>query len=369
MMFQSPICLALVVMCLHLASTPCVGQTQPVWDIQKSGVTVSLRGLCVVDADSVWVSGAEGTVIRTADAGETWLDVSIREASELDFRDVHAWDDQHAVALSAGQPARVYRTDDGGRTWSQQYQHASEESFFDSLAFWDVQHGIAMSDPIDGRVLFLVTSDGGGTWRELPVANRPRTLPGEAGFAASGSNMTIYKNRVFVALGGGLPEQDEVESRVVYSDDRGKTWQASIVPMRRGPSRGIFSVHFASQQKGVCVGGDYQKESDDRDNLAVTHDGGKTWSRPAGKSPQGFRSCVTSQTRDGQTIWVCVGPSGTDVSDDGSGWRLVSEVGFHAVEFSPDGASGFACGSDGRVAKWRAKQPAVLSEPGTSKRP
>ena len=88
---------------------------QPVWELQHTGVNASLRGLSVVDRRIVWASGSEGTVIRTEDAGKTWHDVSVPQATKLDFRDIHAFDAQVAVIVSAGQPARFYRTQDGGK--------------------------------------------------------------------------------------------------------------------------------------------------------------------------------------------------------------------------------------------------------------
>lgn len=39
------------------------------------GVTVSLRGLSVVDDKVAWASGVNGTVIRTIDGGQTWTEL------------------------------------------------------------------------------------------------------------------------------------------------------------------------------------------------------------------------------------------------------------------------------------------------------
>jgi hypothetical protein len=124
--------------------------------------------------------------------------------------------------------------------------------------------------------------------------------------------------------------------------------------MVRSPSAGIFSICFANGNDGVVVGGDYKQPDDDSDNYAVTRDGGLTWTTPKPRQPpSGFRSCVATW-RDGREVnFVAVGTNGTDLSTDlGTQWRRVSNEGFHAVEFTPDGKQGWACGSDGRVAKW-----------------
>jgi len=44
----------------------------PSFEVQDSGVSVSLRGLSVVSSEVAWASGENGTVIRTVDAGQSW---------------------------------------------------------------------------------------------------------------------------------------------------------------------------------------------------------------------------------------------------------------------------------------------------------
>ena len=44
----------------------------PSFEVQDSGVSVSLRGLSVVSSEVVWASGENGTVIRTTNGGQSW---------------------------------------------------------------------------------------------------------------------------------------------------------------------------------------------------------------------------------------------------------------------------------------------------------
>lgn len=330
-------------------------EQQP-WELQNSGVTASLRGLSVVDSNTAWSSGSGGTVIKTVDGGKNWKDVSVADAGDLDFRDIHAFDSRTAVILSAGQPARVYRTEDAGASWHLQFEHPDEKSFFDALSFFDDQHGIAMSDPVDNRVLLIETLDGGKTWAELPARRRPVKQRGEAGFAASGTNMRVVGDAVFIALGGADKGQAETSSRIVFSHDRAKAWQQAVVPMPRNPSSGIFSMVFVDPQTAVVVGGDYLNQQERDGTAACTQDGGKTWSRPTGKLPRGYRSGVAAGQQDGQTLLVAVGPAGTDVSLDlGQNWQAASDQGFHAVQFTPDGKRAWASGADGAIGRWNGK--------------
>lgn len=345
---------ALSLLWLFLISAVASGDEgrQPVWELQHTGVNASLRGLSVVDRRIVWASGSEGTVIRTEDAGKTWHDVSVPQATKLDFRDIHAFDAQVAVIVSAGQPARFYRTRDGGKHWKLTFEHPDRRSFFDALAFWDRQRGVAMSDPVDGQVLLLETRDGGETWSSLPMSRLPRAKVGEAGFAASGTNMIVRQPRdVFIAMGGAREGEQHPRSRILYSLDGARTWKYATAPLPRSPSSGIFSVAFGEAGQGVAVGGDYLRPQVGRGNVAVSDDRGRTWTKPKGQPPRGFRSCVSARVTQQGVLWVAVGPSGTDLSTDGgNNWRAAANVGFHAVVFQQQ--VGFASGTDGRVARW-----------------
>ena len=69
---------------------------------------------------------------------------------------------------------------------------------------------------------------------------------------------------------------------------------------------------FRDAQHGVIVGGDYQKEKEAIDNLAITSDGGVTYN--AVKGLTGFRSVVAYVP--GTTMLVAIGPSGGDYSTE-----------------------------------------------------
>ena len=89
------------------------------WVPQPSGTTARLRGLSVVDERVAWAGGAGGTVLRTVDGGKTWQRRVVPDAEALDFRDIEAFDESTAYALSigAGELSRIYKTTDGGATW------------------------------------------------------------------------------------------------------------------------------------------------------------------------------------------------------------------------------------------------------------
>ena len=313
------------------------------WNRVNVDTKASLRGLHVLSEIDIWASGSGGTIINSIDGGQTWRVKIVPGAEELDFRDIHAVDDATIVAITSGTPARIYRSVDGGSNWKLVYENQDEKVFLDALSFWDDQTGIVMGDPIDEDLFLLGTSDGGRTWENYKQT--PRTLPGEAGFAASGTNMiTTGKQRVFIGLGGALPESSSRTSRILISENGGKDWVAATVPMMRNPSAGIFSICFANAKDGVAVGGDYKQPDGTRSNYAATHDGGKTWKTPRPRQPpSGYRSCVAKWVDDRELNFISVGPNGTDLSTDlGESWTRISNEGFNSIQFTADGRFGWA---------------------------
>ena len=125
-------------------------------------------------------------------------------------------------------------------------------------------------------------------------------------------------------------------------------------PLRAGvPSAGIFSAAFRDARHGVIAGGDYQQPALRGRNLAVTSDGGVTWTlADSTSSPAGYRSAVAFVPKSNDRTLVAVGLTGTDVSRDGGAtWAPVDSVAYNSVAFAADG-SGWAVGPKGRIARW-----------------
>ena len=325
---------------LLLAAGPAAAQWRP----QQSNTTADLRGLSVVSPQVVWASGTGGTFARTTDGGVSWQPSTVSSASQLDFRDVEAFDANTAYLLSAGkgQLSRIYKTTDGGAHWIMQFIARQPEAFFDAMAFWDRDHGIAVSDPVGGHFVIVVTENGGRTWTEVPATSTPPAAAGEGAFAASGTCIAVQgTNRVWFVTGGAV-------ARVFRSEDRGRTWSVSAAPIASGvESAGIFSIAFGAAAQGVIVGGDYRKPNDAVDNIAVTSDAGRTWRLSSGRRPSGYRSGAVFV---GVMTILAVGTSGSDVSTDGGvSWTPVDRENNNSVG-ARDGVA-WAVGPHGRIAK------------------
>jgi photosystem II stability/assembly factor-like uncharacterized protein len=320
--------------------------TTPHWTIQTSGVTARLRGVSAVSDQVAWASGADSTVLRTADGGATWKRVKVT-IDRLDFRDIDAMNARTAYVLSIGNgpTSRIYKTTDAGATWTLQFKNDNPRAFYDSMSFWDAEHGIVMGDSIDGQFCIMTTENGGQTWVRVPASALPPALPNEGAFAASGTNIAVFgKTNAWIGTGAAA------RARVLRTRDRGRTWAIADTPLIAGPSAGIFSVAFHDAKHGVIVGGDYKKENEAVDNLAVTNDGGATWTLAKGLS--GFRSVVAYVPGTKTPILVAVGPSGADYStDDGRTWRPIDGPGFDTMSFVRDKAVGWGAGARGKIGR------------------
>jgi photosystem II stability/assembly factor-like uncharacterized protein len=319
----------------------------PRWNPQTSGVTARLRGVSTASDRIVWASGTNGTILRTDDGGQTWQRQSIPDTETLDFRDIDAVSEQIAYVLSIGpgEASRIYKTVDAGRHWTQVFRNDNPKAFYDAMAFWDASRGVAIADSIDGRFTIVTTANGGARWDAVDPARLPPALPNEGAFAASGTNVAVLPpNHVWVGTGAAS------RARVLRSADGGKTWTVADTPIASGASSGIFSIAFRDALHGVVVGGDYKREADAVDNVAVTQDGGVRWTRVAGLG--GFRSVVAYLPGAKTPTLIAVGPSGADLStDDGRTWTPVAGEGYHAFSFAPRRGTGWGVGEKGKIGR------------------
>ena len=186
----------------------------------------------------------------------------------------------------------------------------------------------------------------------------PDALPGEFGFAASGTCLTTFgKHDAWFGTGGGA------QGRVFHSRDNGKTWTVAATPVvsTSPDGGGIFSLAFRDSRHGFAIGGDLSVAGTAVDALAVTRDGGSTWRLvPADDAPAFYRSgsaFVQLPARHHSPSWLhehpsrarshasrialAVGPTGSDISfDGGNTWTAFDPAsgGFDSVECAGDGS-------------------------------
>ncbi len=244
----------------------------------------------------------------------------------------------HIFILSIAQPALLYAYDKGNKETTLVYVEDVDGVFYDSMTFWNEQEGIAIGDPVDECLSIIVTIDGGKTWNKLSCDILPKTVDGEAAFAASDTNIVVVGDRTWIITGGQ-------KSNVLYSPDKGGTWSISSIPLVQGnETTGGYSLDFYNENLGIAYGGDYLKPKDNSANIALTADGGKQWSLIGQNVNQGYKSCVQFVPDSNGNEIIALGFSGISYSRDrGESWKEISKESYLSFRFLNDSIA-FASG-------------------------
>lgn len=345
-------------------SVPAARQADvPSWRFMPTATSNTLITVDVVDRDVVWAVGGgfrgatnDGAVVRTVDGGRSWRNVTPPGGVADKFRDVEAFDRDHALVLTlprGDEPSRIYRTADGGVTWHLVFRNAVPNAFYDCMAFFDDRHGLAVSDPVGGKFPILATEDGGSTWRQAPADGMPAATPDD-GALASGTCMVAHDRRHAWFGTTGTRGGTGRNPQVFRTADGGRTWSAADTPIP-GETASIASLSFRDPRHGLAVGGDFDPDNGiDSGAAASTADGGTSWS--LGGAPGGFRNSVAWVPGSGRTA-VAVGPNGSDVStDSGKSWTLFDRTRLLGVNCRA-GAGCWAVGERGTAARLVIQHP------------
>jgi photosystem II stability/assembly factor-like uncharacterized protein len=304
---------------------------------------LSIRAIELLEDKSLTFAANNNSYGLYNSNNERWS-ISKQEYDTLDlsFRSV-AHTSTDFFMLTVASPGLLFKTGNNGKM-KIVYKETNPKTFYDSMNFWNDKEGIAIGDPTEDCMSIIITRDGGNTWTKLSCDDLPKAKEGEAAFAASDTNIAIVGDNTWVATGGKA-------SRVLYSPDKGKTWEVFETPIVQGlETTGMYSIDFYDAKNGFAIGGDYTKPEDNQANKIVTNDGGKTWEVVAkGKNP-GYRSCVQYiPNRMGKEL-VTIGFKGIDYSNDsGTTWKHLSDEGFYTIRFLNDSIAYVA--GKGRISK------------------
>lgn len=300
----------------------------------SSGETISIRGLSVVDDQTLWVSGTKGKVGISKDGGKSWDWHQVKGFEKTDFRDIEAFDDRTALIIGIDSPGVILKTKDGGQNWSVVYRDDQRGVFMDAMDFTKDGRGIVVGDPIQQKPYILTTSDFGDHWVSYTDHTIPDLKEGESMFASSGTNVRFIDKHKTVLITGGK------SSRILLNE------QWVDLPLLQGlTSTGANSI-AVSKKRFIVVGGDFTKDTLQLGN-AVISSNGKDWQVPT-TPPQGYRSCV--EYIGGNTFIAC-GTSGVDISyDNGDHWIPLSKESYHVVRKAKKGQAVYLAGTKGHIA-------------------
>ena len=304
---------------------------------------LSIRALDLASDKSIAFAANDGVFGLYNPQTQQWTTATQNyDTLNLQFRAIARTADDFFM-LSVDNPALLFKTGENG-AMEVVYKEEHENVFYNAMRFWNSKEGIAIGDPTEECMSIIITRDGGKTWHKVACENLPKIKEGEAAFAASNTNIAIIGNKAWIATGG-------MTSRILFSDDKGKSWQVFETPMINGEATtGTYSIDFYDENNGFAIGGDYTKPDANNANKMRTSNGGRTWELVGNGKEPGYRSCVQYVPNSGGKELVTIGIQGIDYSSDsGSTWKHLSDEGFYTLRFMNDSVA-YAAGQ-GRIAK------------------
>ena len=264
------------------------------------------RSILIKDS-IVYTANSNGTLYATnIHGGYSYNILGSQKYEEL--RDL-AYCNGFITAMQSGTYGVLVQTD--GKKFTQNIQPENgmwNKKFLDGMDFKD-SIGFLMGDPIDSIFSLYKSNDYGQTWQQCE--SNLKAFDGEAGFAASGTNVQVLKDSCFVFISGGK------KSRYFRSNDAGKTWSSTSLPYMTSETNGAFSIYMINESDGVIVGGDYKNPYLCLNTCFFTDDGGKFWMN-AETQTRGYRSCTHYKN---DVLYAC-GTNGIDFSTDkGKNWK------------------------------------------------
>lgn len=315
---------------------------QNIINVLDSGRKTSLRGLCVVDNNTVWASGSNGTVARSLDGGKTFEWLTVQGFEKRDFRDVEAFDANTAIIMAVAEPAIILKTKDGGKNWYKVFEDTTKGMFLDAMDFDGRGTGVVIGDPINENLFKAFTTTNGEVWAVLEMIDSSYKLnEGEAFFASSGTNIKLTRNKDYptvYATGG-------TKSRLFFREN---FYSLPLIQGKETTGANSLAINN-SGKKAVIVGGDFKNDTSSYLNCVIVKLSRTPEFTTPVTPPHGYRSCVEYIS---ETKLITCGTSGVDVSNDGGmNWSLISTQSFHVCQKAKNGTAVFLAGANGKIAK------------------
>ena len=225
------------------------------WKAVPTPVTRTLTGLAFKDARSGVAVGHGASILRTADAGQSWQQVRIDEAGTDSLLGVTHLADDHFIAYGAF--GLLFDSADAGRTWVRRTVIAE-----------DFDRHISQVLEVDGTLLLVAESgslarstDGGVTWMQM-------TSP----YAGSFFGALETRDKAVLVFG--------MRGNVYRTTDLGVTWQK----IETGTTASLMSGRQLADGRLLLVG--------NVGLLAQSRDDGRTVELHWSPASRGFASLI-----------------------------------------------------------------------------
>jgi photosystem II stability/assembly factor-like uncharacterized protein len=303
------------------------------WSVLDLPTRTNLWAIHGVGTD-LYLAGDDGTILRTADAARTWVDVSVAPASV--GATIQSYPSFHSIGASAADDVWVagiasftsgvlMHTIDRGQSW--QRVDVGTSSVLNGV--WPIDRDRVLVTTGDGQI--LGTTDGGAHW--TAVFSDPRmVLFGCWGSAsndlyvvggvatASDGDAGANPSDGGMAPDGGANTTTTYPGVVLHSSDAGVSWQTVA-----DAATACLLWHVSGTPDGATV-----YVAGNCGSVAHTTDHGASWSR-SGTAAVGYDDFEISD------VWVS--PTGTSyLLEDGSGFNPATPADQHvcrAIDVEP----------------------------------
>lgn len=288
---------------------------------------ISIRALELYD-HKAWYSGTDSK-FGYVDLKDYKKQKQIKLSEEkLEFRTL-GQDKTSFYAINILSPGRFFKIDKKDLTSQIVFKDTAKTAFYDALHFVNDQLAYTFSDADKDNLLKLAVYKN-GKWSMFK--SDFKLNEGEAAFAASNTNISSTQKYLWIATGGKA-------SRIVRMNLKNEKIEVFNTPFIQGESsQGMYSVDFYDDRFGIAVGGDYTKQDANINNIATTHDGGKTWQVQASGQNAGYTTCVKIKPGSKGKEIIAIGDQHISYSSDfGKTWKKISdEKGFFVGEWVDD---------------------------------
>ncbi len=245
-----------------------------------SGDYAGLLDLSFVSANIGYVVGYYGTIFKTMDGGNTWLQLNVNN-STAQFNAVQF--SSSDIGYVADEYGKIYKTLNGGATWTSQSTGVS--TAIKAMAFIDANNGWFAGN---GGVI-KKTTDGGNTWTSQtsgtssPISSMTfistsygwmatsnsilKTTNGGANWTSVNSSLSSLNQIFFTDANTGWVSANDFPNTIRKTTDGGSNWTTQY----NGPNNtAFFSIYFTSSSVGFAVGANTAQ-------ILKTTNGGTNW--------------------------------------------------------------------------------------------